>query len=163
MDWIDSVRGAILRSSLRHNSSIVTRHDLIKEELARIESETQTAGQTPAQTLSRILQDLREVGFIRFIGRGEYEVLDYVPTTKVVEPPIRKVAPPTRQVTPSILSIDIGEPSASERKDVTTTRIIRDTKLVHKLKEEYQYCCQIGIPYPRKRYIFTQARENKNP
>lgn len=143
MDWIDSVQGAILRSSLRHNSSIVTRQNLIKEELDRIESETHTTGQTPAQTLSRILQDLRKIGFIKFLGRGEYEILDYVTPPKVIEPPIQNVVPQKHKPQPIVLSIDIGEPSATERKDVTTTRIIRDTKIVHQLKEKYQYCCQI--------------------
>ena len=162
MDWVDSVRGAILRISLRHNSSIVTRQDLIKEELDRIESETHTTGKTPDQTLSRTLQDLRNLGFIKFLRRGEYEILNYVTPPKEIESPIRGSIPSTHKVQSQIRSIDIGERSNTERKDITTTRIIRDTKIVHQLKETYEYCCQIcGKTVDLKSRLYAEAHHIK--
>ncbi|MBI3462866.1 MAG: HNH endonuclease [Planctomycetes bacterium] len=46
------------------------------EELTVIVSATESAGRTPGQTLSRILQEIRDEGTIEFLGRGHYVLLD---------------------------------------------------------------------------------------
>lgn len=49
-----------------------TRQELIRRELPRIVAEIDSHGTTPAQTLSRVLQELRDLGHIEFLGPGQY-------------------------------------------------------------------------------------------
>lgn len=62
----------------RSGKKIFTRQELIKEEIDNIKKDTKTFGATPTQTLSRILQDLRNEGIIHFSDdyRGTYVLLD---------------------------------------------------------------------------------------
>jgi len=80
-DWPAAVLGALQRAAGR-SSNRVTRRALIAEELPRIIAETDSQGSTPHQTLSRVLQDLRDQGRIRFLGRGSY-ALEEGPRTQV--------------------------------------------------------------------------------
>jgi len=76
MKWTDAVRRAIKRHCRSKGSNIFIRQDLIKKELARIIADTGSTGATPEQTLSRILQELRDVGEIEFIDNdGTYRKL----------------------------------------------------------------------------------------
>ena len=72
--WLDSVRTAIKRICSAKNSKVFTRQELIRFNLAGIENEVKTHGKTPAQTLSAVLQELRDLGEIDFIGRGKYKL-----------------------------------------------------------------------------------------
>ena len=74
--WRDSALAALNRCAARHDSRIITRQELISEELPRIEAEVATEGVTPAQTLSRVLQELRDEGLVAFTGDGRYLLLD---------------------------------------------------------------------------------------
>jgi hypothetical protein len=74
--WRESVISALRRYSHRHNTCIVTRQGLISEELPQIEDDVATIGLTPGQTLSRVLQELRDEGFIEFLGQGQYLFLE---------------------------------------------------------------------------------------
>jgi len=48
---------------------------LIDEELDPIIQETHSSGATPAQTMSRVLQELREMGYIEFVDdQGAYRL-----------------------------------------------------------------------------------------
>ncbi|RLC54884.1 MAG: hypothetical protein DRI79_07350 [Chloroflexi bacterium] len=73
--WRDAVLDALHRFSNRHNTKTITRQGLLEEELDRIVSETGTRGLTPEQTLSRVLQELRDEGILYFIGGGQYLLL----------------------------------------------------------------------------------------
>jgi len=53
-----------------------TRQDLIEHSLESIVARTGSQGQTPQQTLSRVLQELRDAGRLRFLGSGKYLLLD---------------------------------------------------------------------------------------
>jgi putative restriction endonuclease len=75
MIWKNAVRNAILRVCKLRSDKTFTRHELISRELDNIKSETDSNGKTPEQTLSRILQDLRDIGEIKFLGRGHYRLL----------------------------------------------------------------------------------------
>jgi hypothetical protein len=75
LDWASAVKRALWRSHLRSGSLVVKRQALISEELSIIIAETRTSGATPEQTLSRILQELREGGFVEFIDNGTYRIL----------------------------------------------------------------------------------------
>ncbi len=70
--WRESVRAALERYVARHGSVLVTRQHFIVEELSRIVAETRSQGQTPEQTLSRVLQELRDEGLLAFLGDGRY-------------------------------------------------------------------------------------------
>lgn len=59
--WRDSVLDAVRRRAIARDDGLVERDDLLQQELDKIVNETSSVGRTPAQTLSRVLQDLREV------------------------------------------------------------------------------------------------------
>lgn len=70
--WRDAVVDALERRARR--GRVVDRHSLIASELGQIVAETHSRGRTPEQTLSRVLQDLREEGVLEFAGRGTYQL-----------------------------------------------------------------------------------------
>ncbi len=76
MNWRDAVVESLHRFSKNNHTRLITRQGLIEQELPRISAQTQTTGQTPEQTLSRILQDLRDEGLLFFGGAGQYILLD---------------------------------------------------------------------------------------
>ena len=76
MIWRDAVLNALRRISMRHSTVNITRQMLISEELDRIIKDTQTTGSTPEQTLSRVLQELRDENVLYFTGAGTYFLLD---------------------------------------------------------------------------------------
>lgn len=73
--WRDSVLDALAREAGRVGAQTVTRQGLLANELNTITRETRTKGPTPAQTVSRILQDLRDEDVVRFVGRGRYQLV----------------------------------------------------------------------------------------
>jgi putative restriction endonuclease len=76
-DWSEVVEEAIRRHVASTGSNEFTRQDLRDAELDRIVSETGSQGQTPEQTLSRELQQLRDQGVLNFIDdRGAYRLVD---------------------------------------------------------------------------------------
>jgi hypothetical protein len=76
MNWQEAVLAALNRYATRHGSRLVTRQQLISEELDQIIRDTGASGATPPQTLSRVLQELQDTGFIHFTQRGAYLLLD---------------------------------------------------------------------------------------
>jgi hypothetical protein len=72
--WRDSVLDAMRRRAAADPDSLVHRDELIRHELDQIVAETQSHGSTPDQTLSFVLQELREEGMIEFIDRGTYRL-----------------------------------------------------------------------------------------
>jgi predicted HNH restriction endonuclease len=123
MTWRDAVSGAISRLTLKRRSNLFTRQLIIDEELPLILTSLQSRGATPAQTLSRILQDLRDAGEIEFIGRGEYRL-------------VNSAIPPV-----NIEQIESAAPTP--RRGVTVDRIVRDAAIARRLKILYGYRCQI--------------------
>jgi hypothetical protein len=74
--WKDPVINGLHRFSKRHHISHISRQGLIDEELPQIILETSAIGETPWQTLSRILQELRSEKIIEFLGNGNYLLLE---------------------------------------------------------------------------------------
>lgn len=70
--WREAVISALERYSLRHKTVQVERSNFIDEELARIVADTKSLGKTPEQTASRVLQELRDEGFLFFTSAGRY-------------------------------------------------------------------------------------------
>ena len=76
MIWRDAVLEALHRFSNRHNTRKVIRQQFIKEELNGIVQVTNSEGVTPSQTLSRVLQELRDENLLYFDSNGVYVLLD---------------------------------------------------------------------------------------
>ena len=74
--WKSSVLDAMHRCAAKSADGLVHRYSLIKSEMDQIVLETGSGGLTPEQTLSRILQDLRDDGDIEFVGKGIYRIVD---------------------------------------------------------------------------------------
>lgn len=70
--WRDAVWEAVQRQSLTNPA--ITRQQLIERELETIAKAVASAGATPEQTLSRVLQDLRTEGVLIFDGGGRYRL-----------------------------------------------------------------------------------------
>lgn len=66
---------ALQRYAARHGP-VIDRQILLAEELGRIGAATRTRGQTPEQTLSRVLQELRRAGTLTFVAPGRYLLAD---------------------------------------------------------------------------------------
>ncbi len=123
MDWKHATINALSRMSLRHKTNTFSRSQIINEELDKIIYEVRSIGKTPHQTLSRVLQNLRDEGFLEFEGSGTYRLL----TSSEV--PFSKDIPSEYQIPDRIPS--------------TVHRIVRDTTIAGKLKRLYRYKCQI--------------------
>ena len=70
--WTDATLAAVRRQVARTGDPVFTRRQFIDAELPRIVAETGSSGVTPAMTLSRELQQLRDAGFIQFVDQGTY-------------------------------------------------------------------------------------------
>ncbi len=69
--WRDAVLDGLRRYAARHGP-IIDRQRLLAEELSRVGAATDTRGDTPGQTLSRVLQELRDEGLLLFVTPGRY-------------------------------------------------------------------------------------------
>ena len=73
--WRDAVHAAIVRLVNSEHASNFTRQNLIEHELAKIIADVDSKGETPEQTLSRVLQELKSAGVIDFVdNRGTYRL-----------------------------------------------------------------------------------------
>jgi len=151
IDWPTATIEAIRSVCRKSGSSKFTREELIAGELRNIISATGSAGQTPAQTLSRILQNLRDAGKIQFLGRGNYRLLsatagrvEAISAPRTEDTEIKKPSSPSSTIVQAPLTAcDLGEPEPAERSLMTVSRIIRDSRIVQQLKSVYEYRCQI--------------------
>ncbi len=74
MTWQESVLSAVRRMTKNSDSRVFTRQQLIDSELTRIVREVRSTGETPDQTLSRVLQKLRDEGVIEFVSDDVYRL-----------------------------------------------------------------------------------------
>jgi putative restriction endonuclease len=75
-DWSEVVEEAVRRYVDTTGEASFTRQELIDAELDRIVNETGSEGATPNMTLSRELQQLRDVGVLEFVDdRGTYRLV----------------------------------------------------------------------------------------
>lgn len=73
ISWRDAVLGSIYR--VVEDDRLFTRTALVGRELDKIIGATQSSGVTPEQTLSRVLQHLRDEGVVEFLGDGSYKLV----------------------------------------------------------------------------------------
>lgn len=74
--WREAVLDALNRYAARQGSRMITRQAFLRDELQQIASDTATQGATPHQTVSRVLQELRDEGVVEFVPPGRYLLLD---------------------------------------------------------------------------------------
>lgn len=73
--WRDAVYAAILRLIKNNQTTEFTRKGIIEQELATIAAEVRSRRETPEQTLSRVLQELKSAGIIEFVdNHGKYRL-----------------------------------------------------------------------------------------
>ena len=71
-DWKITVKNALWRYSDRHRTIQIDRANFLEEEQENIVELTGSAGRTPGQTISRVLQELRDDGVLFFSNSGRY-------------------------------------------------------------------------------------------
>jgi len=74
--WQQAALAGLHRFAARHQTRLIRRSQLVAEELQAISSEVGTRGVTPGQTLSRVLQELRQLGILHHVERGVDLLLD---------------------------------------------------------------------------------------
>ena len=75
MTWKDAVEAAVRRQAARSQNGLFTRQELLDSERTRILSDCGGGGETPDQTVSRVLQELRNDGVIAFLDdQGTYQL-----------------------------------------------------------------------------------------
>jgi hypothetical protein len=72
LTWKNAVITALECYSKQHQTIQVNRNHFISSELDAIVKLTRSVGMTPSQTLSRILQELRDEGYLFFSSSGVY-------------------------------------------------------------------------------------------
>ena len=77
MTWREAVWAALQRLQAQGQSQF-KRGQLIEAELDAIKADVGSIGATPAQTLSRVLQELRNDGVLIFDGQGRYRIAEGV-------------------------------------------------------------------------------------
>lgn len=84
------------------------RQNIIHNHLSQIVTATQSRGKTPSQTLSRILQDLRNYGFLKFVKKGVYELQPYTIDQCALVQPTNKISKGERLVKSLLRSLGIN-------------------------------------------------------
>lgn len=75
MTWREAVEAAVRRHASKQPQRVFTRQDLLADEETRILSDCGGGGATPHQTISRVLQELRDEGIIAFLDdKGTYQL-----------------------------------------------------------------------------------------
>ena len=77
ISWPKAVYEAILLEA-DQKTNIFSRKNLIKNQLQNIIKNTQTKGLTPDQTMSHVLQRLRNLGLIKFNNKGIYQLTNRI-------------------------------------------------------------------------------------
>lgn len=75
MTWREAVEAAVRRQAAKGPNGVFTRQELLTAEQDRIQSDCGGGGETPEQTISRVLQELRAEGIIAFVDdQGTYQL-----------------------------------------------------------------------------------------
>jgi hypothetical protein len=73
LNWKTAVREALGRYSERHTTVQIDRAIFLDEEQLNIVNATESSGKTPGQTISRVLQELRDEGVLFFSSSGDHK------------------------------------------------------------------------------------------
>jgi predicted restriction endonuclease len=72
LTWQQAVKAALERYATKNSTVQIERERFLQQELSRIIADTASVGKTPSQTVSRVLQELRDDGFLFFSNSGKY-------------------------------------------------------------------------------------------
>jgi hypothetical protein len=72
LTWAEATLESIRRYCARHERNCFSRHHFMQEELSIIISRSKSEGKSPSQTLSRVLQELRDDNKLLFLESGKY-------------------------------------------------------------------------------------------
>lgn len=75
MTWHDAVLRSLSLYRQRHGTSLFERQPFLDDQLAEMVAATGSSGLTPHQTVSRVLQELRDEGAVEFVAPGRYLML----------------------------------------------------------------------------------------
>ncbi len=76
LTWTEAVTDAVRRVAAHKPNGTFSRQELIASEEPQMRADTGTTGETPMQTVSRELQQLRDAGLIEFLDdRGTYRLI----------------------------------------------------------------------------------------
>lgn len=76
MTWREAVEAAARRQAGRSANNVFSRQDLLDAERSAILLDCGGGGETPDQTISRLLQELRDDGVITFVDdEGTYRLI----------------------------------------------------------------------------------------
>lgn len=136
--WHNAVVDAIHRYSLRHQTRLITRQGLIEEEMTGIIQQSESEGETPTQTLSRVLQELRDEGVLYFSAQaGKYILIDDDVAVITEEYPDDVIEFAIRSRKATFPDITTGEIAVARRQRVGQN-ILRKLVL-----ENYNHCCAL--------------------
>ena len=74
--WQKAALAGLNRYAARNETKLIRRSQLIAEEMDNIVDSVKSKGSTPSQTLSRVLQELRQMGILNHVERGTDLLLD---------------------------------------------------------------------------------------
>jgi hypothetical protein len=114
--WRDTVLDAVGRLASRRGADSIERQALLAEELGRIVEETQSHGATPSQTVSRVLQDLRDEGLLEFLGGGTYRILKLPVDVELIDLNDEQIDTAIRQRLLRLGRVDTGTAIAESRR-----------------------------------------------
>lgn len=137
MQWRDAVLTSLTAYSVRRKTRIIQRQDFISEEMDTIATATGSQGATPTQTLSRVLQDLRDDGTLEFLDPGRYLLVDTpinVETEELTDEAI-DVALRANRLKIGVVPTDTQEAIVRQRK--------RQSRLRTLIIRNYGSCCAV--------------------
>jgi hypothetical protein len=89
--WHDAVIDGITRLTKEKKSYLFSRQEIISQQLDQITREAQSVGETPAQTLSRVLQELRDERLVEFSdNQGNY--ISFINSVKIEDEDLPETA-----------------------------------------------------------------------
>jgi hypothetical protein len=137
MQWREAVLSSLKAYCHRRSTRIIERQAFIADQMEDITRITESKGATPAQTLSRVLQDLRDEGVLEFLAPGQYLLLDTVINVEDEELPDDAIDHALRANLLQIGIVPTDNPQALVRQRKGRARI-------HQLTiENYGSCCAV--------------------
>jgi DNA-binding transcriptional regulator YhcF (GntR family) len=137
--WKTAVFEALQRYVIRNNTVQIARSLLIEQELGTIVAVTQSAGKTPEQTISRVLQELRDEGVLFF---SESAGGSYVFNSQKIE--ASKEDFPSDVLINAIKQDNLDFTDVVVSDEIAQTRIRRGVKALRQATlQNYGDCCAL--------------------
>ncbi len=137
MQWREAVLSSLKAYCHRRSTRIIERQAFIADQMEDIKRVTESKGTEPAQTLSRVLQDLRDERILEFLDPGRYLLLDTVINVEDEELPDAVIDHALRANRLRIGIVPTDNQQALVRQRKGQARI-------HKLTiENYRSCCAV--------------------